>query len=62
MWKTHVFQKALGPMLQQINAEYEAPENEVLPSVWYFFVILLNPSLILFIFSVAGGWSGAPER
>jgi hypothetical protein len=33
MWKTHVFRKALGPMLQQINAEYEAPEEEVLPSV-----------------------------
>jgi hypothetical protein len=33
MWKTHVFWKTLGPMLQQINAEYEAPEEEVLPSV-----------------------------
>jgi hypothetical protein len=33
MWKTHVFRKALGPMLQQINAEYEAPEEEVSPSV-----------------------------
>jgi hypothetical protein len=31
MWKTHVFRKALGPMLQQIHAEYEAPEEEVLP-------------------------------
>jgi hypothetical protein len=33
MWKTHIFRKALGPMLQQINAEYEAPEEEVLPLV-----------------------------
>jgi hypothetical protein len=33
MWKTHVFRKALGPMLQQIDAKYEAPEEEVLPSV-----------------------------
>jgi hypothetical protein len=33
MWKTHVFQKALGPMLQQIHAEYEAPDEEVLPSI-----------------------------
>jgi hypothetical protein len=33
IWKTHVFRKALGPMLQQIDAEYEAPEEEVLPSV-----------------------------
>jgi hypothetical protein len=32
MWKTHVFQRALGPMLQQIHAEYEIPEEEVLPS------------------------------
>jgi hypothetical protein len=33
MWRTHVFWKALGVMLQQINAEYEAPEEEVSPSV-----------------------------
>jgi hypothetical protein len=49
-------------MLQQIDAEYEVPEEEVLPLVQYFFMILLDPSLILFIFSVAGGWSEAQER
>jgi hypothetical protein len=43
MWKTHVFRKALGPMLQQIHAEYEAPEDEVLPSVQYFFLTPLSP-------------------
>jgi hypothetical protein len=43
MWKTHVFRKALGPMLQQIDTEYEAPEEEVLPSVQYFFLTPLNP-------------------
>jgi hypothetical protein len=31
MWKDHIFRKALGPMLQQINAEYEAFEGEVFP-------------------------------
>jgi hypothetical protein len=31
MWKDHIFQKALGPMLQQINAEYETSEGEVFP-------------------------------
>jgi hypothetical protein len=31
MWKNHVFQKALGPVLQQIDAEYEAFEGEVFP-------------------------------
>jgi hypothetical protein len=36
MWKTHVFQKALGPMLQQIHAEYEALEEEVLPLIQCF--------------------------
>jgi hypothetical protein len=36
MWKTHVFRKALGPMLQQIHAEYEAPEEEVLLSIQCF--------------------------
>jgi hypothetical protein len=30
MWKDHIFRKALGPMLQQIDAEYEASEGEVL--------------------------------
>jgi hypothetical protein len=43
MWKTHVFRKALGPMLQQINAEYVDPEEEVLPSVQYFFMTPLSP-------------------
>jgi hypothetical protein len=31
MWKDHIFWKALGPMLQQIDAEYEASEGEVFP-------------------------------
>jgi hypothetical protein len=31
MWKDHIFQKTLGPMLQQIDAEYEASEGEVFP-------------------------------
>jgi hypothetical protein len=31
MWKDHIFRKALGPMLQQIDAEYEAYEGEVFP-------------------------------
>jgi hypothetical protein len=29
MWKDHIFWKALGPMPQQIGAEYEASEREV---------------------------------
>jgi hypothetical protein len=31
MWKTHIFRRALGPMLQQIHSEYEIPVGEVLP-------------------------------
>jgi hypothetical protein len=31
MWKDHIFQKALGPVLQQIDAENEASEGEVFP-------------------------------
>jgi hypothetical protein len=31
MWKAHIFQKALGPVLQQIDAEYETSEGEVFP-------------------------------
>jgi len=30
MWKTHVFRRALGPRLQQIDPEYVIPEEEVL--------------------------------
>jgi hypothetical protein len=37
MWKTHVFRRALGPMLPQIHAEYEIPEGEVLPPAYHFF-------------------------
>jgi hypothetical protein len=29
MWKDRIFQKALGLMLQQIDAEYEASEGDV---------------------------------
>jgi hypothetical protein len=31
MWKDHIFQKALGPVLQQIDVEYEASKGEVFP-------------------------------
>jgi hypothetical protein len=31
MWKAHIFRKALGLVLQQIDAEYEAFEREVFP-------------------------------
>jgi hypothetical protein len=31
MWKDHIIWKALGPMLQQIDAKYEASEGEVFP-------------------------------
>jgi hypothetical protein len=31
MWKAHIFRKALGPLLQQIDAEYEASEGGVFP-------------------------------
>ncbi len=31
IWKAHIFQKALGPLLQQIDTEYEASEGEVFP-------------------------------
>jgi len=37
MWKTHVFRKALGPRLQQIDLEYVIPEEEVLNLCILFF-------------------------
>jgi hypothetical protein len=33
MWKTHVFRRALGPMLQQIHPEYDIPAGEVPPLI-----------------------------
>ena len=35
MWKTHVFRRALGPLQQQIDPEYEIPEEEVLNPCTY---------------------------
>ena len=40
MWKTHVFRKALGPRLQQIDPEYVIPEEEVLNLCTYSFWVL----------------------
>jgi hypothetical protein len=31
MWKAHIFRKALGSVLHQIDAEYEASEGGVFP-------------------------------
>ena len=31
MWKTHAFRKALGPLLQQLDDEYDIPAEQVLP-------------------------------
>ena len=48
MWKTHVFRKALGPRLQQIDPEYAIPEEEI-PNLCIFlfldhpFLFLTNP-------------------
>jgi hypothetical protein len=46
MWKTHVFRKALGPRLQQIDPEYVTPEEEVLNLCILLF--LDHPSFHLF--------------
>jgi hypothetical protein len=40
MWKTHVFRRALGPMLQQIHSEYEIPNGEVLLLAHCFYFLL----------------------
>jgi hypothetical protein len=29
MWKTHVFRRALGPLLRQLDAEYDVPADQV---------------------------------
>jgi hypothetical protein len=51
MWKTHIFWRALGPMLQQIHTEYEIPEGEVLLFAHCFLLLtLLNLSDSIFSF------------
>ena len=42
MWKTHIFRKALGPRLQQIDPEYVIPEEEVLNLCTLFFLSPLS--------------------
>ena len=37
IWKTHVFRKALCPLLQQVDLEYIIPEEEVLNLCTYSF-------------------------
>jgi hypothetical protein len=44
MWKTHVFRKALGPMLRQIHAKYEIPAIEVI------LMSFIGCSLVFFFF------------
>jgi hypothetical protein len=61
IWKTHVFRKALGLMLQQIDAEYEALRKRYYHQFSTSSLLRLTPSLIPFVFSAAGGWSGAQE-
>jgi hypothetical protein len=29
MWKTHVFRRALGPLLKQLDADYDIPAEQV---------------------------------
>ena len=57
MWQTHVFRKAFGPRLQQINPEYVAPEEEVLNLCIFFLNPLSFALLILFTLSAATRWS-----
>jgi hypothetical protein len=33
MWKTHAFRRALGPLLEQLDAEYKIPAEQVPPLV-----------------------------
>jgi hypothetical protein len=55
MWKDHIFQKGLGPVLQQIDVEYEASEGEVFPP-GSLHDLLFNFSLNCFSFA-ATRWS-----
>jgi hypothetical protein len=35
MWKTHAFRKALGPLLKQLDAEYDVPAHQVPSHIKY---------------------------
>jgi hypothetical protein len=56
MWKDHIFRKALGPMLQQIDAEYEASQGEVF-SLRTLHVLKFNLSLNCLSPFAATRWS-----
>ena len=45
MWKTHIFRRALGPLLQQIDPEYVIPEEVVLNLYTLFLLSPLSLSL-----------------
>jgi hypothetical protein len=63
MWKTHVFRKALGPMLQQIHPEYAIPVEEVPPLIGLSsFNFYWPPFLTPFSASAARRWPRADER
>jgi hypothetical protein len=61
MWKTHVFRRALGPMLQQIHSEYEIPAGEVLLFAHCFSFDFTESSLISSSISAVGGWPRADK-
>jgi hypothetical protein len=62
MWKTHIFRRALGLMLQQIHSEYEIPIGEVLPLDYHSFLIFIGLFLISFFVSAARRWPRADEQ
>jgi hypothetical protein len=61
MWKTHVFRRALGPMLQQIHSKYEIPDGEVLLLIQCL-SFLLYRTLSDFIFYFCSGRMAQSRR
>jgi hypothetical protein len=53
MWKTHVFRRALGPMLKQLDAHYVMPTEQVTSLARFFPKHLPQFPIIMLCFSSA---------
>ena len=62
MWKTHAFRRALGPLLQQLNAEHEVPTEQVLQLINFPDAAHNDPLNNLFNLPVARRWSRTCKR
>jgi hypothetical protein len=62
MWKTHAFRRALGPLLKQLDAEYDIPAEQVPPLVNFPDATHNDSFSNLLCLLAARRWSGTFKR